>query len=346
MCRKALELASRSRLQKEISSIIKDFQSSGGTSILDRITHQNPSSRHAQGENQQFLCILDQDMLDESEDPNEDDKVQHTSTLAPERPANIGKVPKLSMNTSTTSEEPAKILAKRRHEEPLKNAKYIQEPLRDLLPPKDPIKGPFGNKAQRESTTHDIEWKHADIEKINSTKNNSLERKIPSPVQGHNEEQEEILIESVPEQLPPDRQPGHPVPQKLPEKSLLESHIPVEETRGYSIDEFVWNGLCLRALSAVESVRTLYKFHPLTQECRDPIIDPEADIALYQSTVRFFISVSTTLCMNLTELARLHFSCSMTMLRNIFAPFCIMLNALRGKMSFYNFAHSISVIRM
>ncbi len=37
---------------------------------------------------------------------------------------------------------------------------------------------------------------------------------------------------------------------------------PVPHDQGVSLDEFVWNGLCLRATSVVDAVKTFYQFHP------------------------------------------------------------------------------------
>ena len=53
-------------------------------------------------------------------------------------------------------------------------------------------------------------------------------------------------------------------------------------------DEFVWNGLCLRAGGVVQAVHTLYRHHPDAPEYEGPLVSPEVDIAAYEAAVSWW----------------------------------------------------------
>ena len=54
-----------------------------------------------------------------------------------------------------------------------------------------------------------------------------------------------------------------------------------QQAAGVSLDEFVWNGLCLRATSVVDAVKTFYEFHPDVKNST-PLQNAEADRKLYE----------------------------------------------------------------
>ncbi len=66
----------------------------------------------------------------------------------------------------------------------------------------------------------------------------------------------------------------------LPPAGAQSVGSPLPHQQGVSMDEFVWNGLCLRATSVVDAVKTFYQFHPDVADS-SRLQGAEADRMLY-----------------------------------------------------------------
>ncbi len=263
--KEALEMASKPRVQREIIDILKDLGSENNSSILDRIIHQADGAGRADSgvprgikSASTFLCILDHDMKDEDEEEH------NKPSLPPPVHSDIDTIRNTMYSDGGAQHTVHRVVV--RGQQPVKRGSSSSIKVGDqMLPPKEPD----------------------DVSR-------SVRRRLSSEVAPRNivspDEDSDILVPGEQENVEPRGvQPGKgqgqspvPVPaliiQEPPECFLKDL-----EAKGIAVDEFIWNGLCLRALSIVDAVKTFYAFHPDVLGSHQHLIDAISDKSLYES---------------------------------------------------------------
>lgn len=278
--KEALEMASKPRVQREITDILKDLGSSDCISILDRIVRQADGLETSNGDNHvvptrasKFLCILDQDMKDEDED--DQDK---TSTVS--LPQNFDAIRKTMYSDGGAQHVVHKVVVRgvQTGKRGISSVKVGDQ----MLPPKKPSDFPRNVRRRTPASTRQQTVGHAETscdeipdEEENINSNANIGADIPcdddretqtQPYNPHSDEQKTIV-----------RPPGR---TQIPLDTLTGAH----QANGIAIDEFIWNGLCLRALSIVDAVKTFYFFHPdVSGSNSNHLVDGVSDRALYEN---------------------------------------------------------------
>ena len=255
--KEALEMASKPRVQREITDILKDLGSENSVSILDRIIHQTDGTFNDPGRlkhTPKFLGILDQDMRDEDEE--EQDRVS-----PPVRP-DADTIQKTMYPDGGAQHMVHKVMV--RSHQPSKRGTSSLKVGDQMLPPKKP-----------DHITR------------------SVRRRIsPSTAAPQSNDSSDVLIA---EQASDEREQvvEDDVLQEDAQRCATESismdagqtprDTSMEGAQGIAIDEFIWNGLCLRALSVVDAVKTFFPFHPDVSGADNHLMDEFADKTLYET---------------------------------------------------------------
>lgn len=317
--REALELASKPRLEREITIIHRDLGATAmSASLLSRIVGQSQNMEVQT----KFLCLLDEDDCDDEEedvrDGENDAAVRDGATATAPRWTGLGVPPAAfpaSVGSLTTSTLAAgtKTAHTRSADVAHANVLYADggapqtvttvsisrlarkradtHAYRDLLPPKRPA---MRRKKRRKGTGAS----RGDGGQSHGARRGQTDDVVPtlSVISDSQDDSDECWVDDGDDRADGDVYPadavqdrGAPIP--LP-TSMADNQPIIQSTSGLpdheiSLDEFVWNGLCLRANSVVDAVKTFYKFHP-DVEHSSPFLDPDQDryVLLFRDCVR------------------------------------------------------------
>lgn len=286
--KQALEMASKPRVQREISDILKDLGSEDQGSILDRIIHQADTMSMSRREDRvqgslvqksasKFLCILDQDMKEQDEDEDEEYEAHPKVPVMPEKVSNI----RATMYPEGGARQTLSTVTVRGPPDVDGSASLLKVG-EQMLPPKQPSRS-MRNVRQRTSGARSIRTappKDGVSTQSNATgEEENFDDNLDDGIHGREEGRERIGS---------DISNGYSI-LKSERRTTIAKSVAEEiasrdfEMRGVAIDEFIWNGLCLRALSIVDAVKTFYTFHPDILESGIHLIDEIIDKRLYDN---------------------------------------------------------------
>jgi hypothetical protein len=311
--KEALERASKPRLQREILSIMKDLGSDDTCSIFDKILYDEDylagQNRGLAGKVSTFLCILDQDMRDEEDEeedfrgnagrtqyaaPDEEENNienrwsgNRTDTASAANKADILHTRTLNYDSSSIMGTSKLIRGQNGVENPVGYQMSSLKVAESVLPPREP-----NVRAKRKRAAyHSPRMKEAE----------NHGPQIEGVPEGYQEDMAVMARPNEPVTLSYRSSPTNSyfigvgsLDNRVDAKAVNSEH----DIGGISLDEFVWNSLCLRAVSIVEAVKTFYKFHPDVNDQEPPLISEPEDRKLYDIMVRLcevFVSLNLVL---------------------------------------------------
>ena len=303
--KQALERASKPRLQREILSIIKDLGSDDKSSIFDKILHDED---HLAGQNlgsagkvSTFLCILDQDMKDEDE---EEEDVRgdagHIQSAAPcGKDAGEDRWPGSHVDTGAVSDMagniptralPSDAVSIARRAKSIRGKKGDENPVghhmsslkvaESILPPREPScvrakrkRAEYDSPRSKDDGNHWLEMESAVSQGQQKDVTGWARHNQPMTLSYQSSSPSNSHLTGV---------------GRLDDLTDSKGEKSEDATGGISLDEFVWNSLCLRAMSVVEAVKTFYKFHPdVINDDEPPLVSELEDREIYDHMVRY-----------------------------------------------------------
>lgn len=291
--RKALEIASKPRLEKEIAEIVHDLGAPEHTSIFTQLTAGLNETSKEPGNISKFLCILDDDLKDiDEEEEEENNQLQGRVSEKIGIGLPVAEHEDITPSAFYPSSASTKYITRVRAIEsgPRKRQKAPKVGA-SLLPPKRP-RGAITTKESRKPSdpSHLSPTKYNGNEEEDNMINleedkeetwcsAELEGENISPVAKNSVSHEDCRA------IGPTQQTG--TPQKSVHRNFPIPFTSYQPRNLTYMDEFVWNSLCLRAMSIIDAVKTFYKFHPDVSDSYKELIDETTDREIYDNMVSF-----------------------------------------------------------